>query len=154
MRVVGLGLPWTAYEQGMRFRTVGRTITEADVVGFVNATNLSEPAFTNHHFQDAHSPLPGRLVPGALAYCLAEGLLVQATLVGAGLALIELEQKLLKPVFVGDTIHVEVEILDVRQTSKGNRGLVNAMQSVMNQDGECTQTYRTLRMISGEPFAG
>lgn len=154
MRIVGLGLPWTEYSEGMQFRTVGRTITEADVVGFVNVTNLSEPAFTNVHFQDNHSSLPGRLVPGALCYCMAEGLLVQATLVGAGLALIELEQKLLKPVFVGDTIHVEVEVLSVKATSKGNRGIVSAMNRVMNQNGECTQTYRTVRMISGEPFAG
>ena len=154
MRVVGLGLPWTDYSEGMTFRTVGRTITETDVITFVNATNLSEPAFTNVHFQESHAAMPGRLVPGALCYCMAEGLLVQATLVGAGLALLELEQKLLKPVFVGDTIHVEVSILSVKPTSKGNRGIIAAMNSVMNQNGECTQTYRTVRMISGEPFAG
>ena len=65
MRVVGLGWPFTAYEVGMRFRTVGRTITETDVIGFVNVTNLSEPAFTNHHYQDTHPALPGRLVPAA-----------------------------------------------------------------------------------------
>jgi len=154
MRIVGLGWPYTAYEVGMRFRTVGRTITETDVIGFVNVTNLSEPAFTNRQYQDAHPGLPGRLVPGALCYCMSEGLLVQATLSGAGVALLELEQKLLKPVFIGDTIHVEVEVLAARATSKPDRGIVTTMNSVVNQNGEVTQTYRTVRMILAEPFAG
>jgi len=154
MRIVGLGWPYTAYEPGMRFRTLGRTITETDVIGFVNVTNLSEPAFTNRQYQDAHPGLPGRLVPGALCYCLSEGLLVQATLAGAGVALLELEQKLLKPVFIGDTIHVEVEVLAMRPTSKPDRGIVTTMNSVMNQNAEVTQTYRTVRMILAEPFAG
>jgi len=154
MRIVGLGWPFTAYEVGMRFRTVGRTITETDVIGFVNVTNLSEPAFTNRQYQDAHPALPGRLVPGALCYCMSEGLLVQATLAGAGVALLELEQKLLKPVFIGDTIHVEVDVLAARATSKGDRGVVTTSNSVMNQTGEVTQTYRAVRMILNEPFAG
>lgn len=154
MRIVGLGWPYTAYEVGMRFRTVGRTITETDMIGFVNVTNLSEPAFTNRQYQDAHPGLPGRLVPGALCYCMSEGLLVQATLSGAGVALLELEQKLLKPVFIGDTIHVEVEVLAARATSKPDRGIVTTMNSVVKQNGEVTQTYRTVRMILAEPFAG
>jgi acyl dehydratase len=153
MRIVGLGWPFAAYEVGMRYRTVGRTITETDVIGFVNVTNLSEPAFTNRQYQDAHPALPGRLVPGALCYCLSEGLLVQATLAGAGVALLELEQKLLKPVFIGDTIHVEVEVRATRATSKGDRGVVTTLNSVVNQKSEITQTYRTVRMILNEPFA-
>jgi acyl dehydratase len=154
VRIVGLGLPWTEYEPGMRFRTVGRTITEADVVSFVNVTNLSEPAFTNAKFQAEHSPFEGRLAPGALCYCLAEGLLVQATLVGAGLALLEMSQQLHKPVFIGDTIHAEVEVESVKPTSKGDRGIITTINRVMNQHGECAQTYRTVRMISGTPNGG
>ena len=146
-------MAWTEYHAGMVFRTVGRTITEADVIGFINITNLSEPAFTNVQFQTERSPMPGRLVPGALCYCLAEGLLVQATLVGAGLALMELSQTLHKPVFVGDTLHLEVEIESVKPTTKGNRAVVTSVNRVMNQHGDCTQTYRTVRMISGEPSA-
>jgi len=79
---------------------------------------------------------------------------VQATLAGAGVALLELEQKLLKPVFIGDTIHVEVDVLAARATSKGDRGVVTTSNSVMNQTGEVTQTYRAVRMILNEPFAG
>ena len=41
-----------------------------------------------------------------------------------GLALLEVEKKILKPLFAGDTVHAEVEVVALRPTSKGNRGIV------------------------------
>jgi acyl dehydratase len=55
---------------------------------------------------------------------------------------------------VGDTIHVEVEITEIRRTSKGNRGLVRSLNNVVNQRDEVVLAYRPLRMMSGSPEAG
>ena len=52
------------------------------------------------------------------------------------------------PTFVGD-LHVEVEVLEVRQTSKGNRGLVRTRNEVKNQNGETVIVYTPLRMVAG-----
>ncbi len=149
MKTYGLSLAWDEYQPGMTFRTIGRTIFEADLIGFLNATGMTEVVFNNVVFQAESNAIKGQLVPGVLAYCFAEGLLIQAVLQGRGLALMEMEQKLLLPVLVGDTIHVEVEVKSVRPTSKGNRGIVESLNHVVNQRGEVTQTYRTVRMIAG-----
>ena len=39
----------------------------------------------------------------------------------------------------------------VRQTSKGNRGIVTTMNNVMNQKGDKVIEYRAVRMMAGRP---
>jgi len=68
-----------------------------------------------------------------------------------GLALLEVEKKVLAPVFAGDTIYAEVEVMAVRATSKGNRGIVTTMNNVMNQKGDKVIEYRAVRMMAGSP---
>lgn len=148
MQRVGIGYHWQDLEAGELYRTIGRTITESDLVGFINATGMVEVLFTDVEFARAHAPGGGRLVPGALAYCLAEGLLVQAMLQNTGLAFLGMEFEVKGPTFVGDTIHVEVEVLEVRPTSKG-RGLVRTENRIVKQSGETVIVYRPLRMMKG-----
>ena len=54
-----------------------------------------------------------------------------------------------QPVFVGDTIHVEFEITELRQTSKGNRAIVRTRNEVKNQRGETVLLYDPKRMMKG-----
>jgi acyl dehydratase len=61
------------------------------------------------------------------------------------------EKKVLKPVFAGDTVHAEVEVIAIRPTSKGNRGIVTTTNDVINQNGETVITYRAVRMMAGRP---
>ena len=65
------------------------------------------------------------------------------------LAMLESTLKVLGPTNVGDTIHVEVEVLSVRQTSKGNRGIVKTMNNIVNQKGETVATFEATRMMAG-----
>ena len=58
---------------GTTFTTVGRTITEADIIAFCNCTGLLGELFTNAAYQKAHSVMKGRPVPGAFGDCLCEG---------------------------------------------------------------------------------
>jgi 3-hydroxybutyryl-CoA dehydratase len=85
-----------------------------------------------------------------LTYSLIEGLLCQSMIQGTGLAMLELNKKVLKPVRVGDTIHAEVEVTSVRPTSKGNRGIVASKIDIKNQDGEVVITYEATRMLAGK----
>jgi len=50
IEVVGLGMHFDELPIGRKFKTVGRTITEADLVAFVNATGFTEVLFTNTEF--------------------------------------------------------------------------------------------------------
>jgi acyl dehydratase len=69
-----------------------------------------------------------------------------------GLALLEIEQKILKPVFAGDTVHAEVEVTAVRPTSKGNRGIVTTQNTVIVAARDTVaMTYKAVRMMAGRP---
>ena len=78
MDYVGLGLFWTDLKVGQKFRTINRTITEADLVNFINATGMVEMIFTDVTFSEQYGAIAGRPVPGALCYCFIEGLFVGA----------------------------------------------------------------------------
>ena len=51
------------------------------------------------------------------------------------------------PTFVGDTVHVECEVTEVRPTSKG-RSLVRIRNEVINQRGETLLVYTPLRIMA------
>ena len=149
MDYVGLGLFWTDLKVGKKFRTINRTITEADLVNFINATGMVEMIFSDVTFGEQHGAIAGRPVPGALCYCFIEGLLVQATMQHTGLAMLEATIKVHAPTNVGDTIHGEVEVTAIRPTSKGKRGIVTTTNNIVNQRNEVVITYSAIRMMAG-----
>ena len=152
MKTLGLGLYWNDLEVGEQFKTLNRTVTEPDIVNFIGVTGMVETLFTDLTFGDhGGGPMGGRLAPAALVYTMTEGLLVQSTMQTTGLALLEVEKKVLAPVFAGDTIHAEVEVTAVRPTSKGNRGIVTTMNNVINQTGDKVIEYRAVRMMAARP---
>lgn len=152
-RTIGIGFYWNELSVGDRFRTLNRTVTEPDIVAFIGATGMVETIFTDLTFGEAGGGgvLKGRAVPAACTYAIVEGLLCQAAMQTTGLALLEVEKKVLAPVFAGDTVHAEVEVAAVRPTSKGNRGIVTTTNDVLNQRGETVMTYRAVRMMAGRP---
>ncbi len=154
METMGVGLYWNDLEVGRKFRTLRRTITEADIVNFIGVTGMVETLFTDMTFGDhGGGPMGGRVVPAACTYAIVEGLLCQSTMQTTGLALLEVEKKVLKPVFAGDTVHAEVEVAALRPTSKGGRGVVTTMNEVLNQSGEAVIRYRAVRLMAGRPSA-
>lgn len=154
MKTVGIGFYWNDLKVGDRFRTLNRTITEPDIVNFIGVTGMVETLFTDLTFSGHHGALKGRVVPAACTYAIIEGLLCQATMQTTGLALLEIEKKVLKPVFAGDTVHAEVEVTAVRPTREGNRGIVTTTNDILNQHGETVITYRAVRMMAGRPEEG
>ena len=148
METVGLGLFFEDLPVGRRFKTIGRTVTEADITNFVNCTGMVEVLFTNTEFLAHESDIKGRLAPGALVYCFAEGLLVQSTMQHTGLAFLNMELTIEGPVFAGETVHAECEVVETRLSkSRPGRGLVRTRVRVVKQDGAPALTYTPLRMI-------
>ena len=151
MQTLGLGFTWEQLSPGQRFRTLNRTITETDLVLFTGVTGMLETIFIDRTFAGEKGAIQGQFVPAALTYSLIEGLLCQSMIQGTGLALLDLNQRVLAPVRVGDTIHGEIEITSVRPTSKGNRGIVVSKIDVKNQQGNVVMTYEATRMLAGRP---
>jgi acyl dehydratase len=149
---VGLGLRWEDTPVGFKFRTVGRTITDADITNFVGITGMTEVLFTNVEYLKHESLFDGRLVPGALVYSFAEGLLMQSVVQGVGLAFLGLEMKVEKPTMSGDTIHVECEVLVSRPASKPGRGVVTTRNVIVNQRGDVVMVYTPTRLVKGRDY--
>ena len=142
--VVGRGFCFEDLRLGFRFRTHRRTIGESDLAQFVNVTWLTEELFTVG--DDGGRAIKGRAVPAALVYAFAEGLLLP-TMQDTGLAFLNASLDVKKPTFLGDTIHVEAEVIEHRLTSKGDRGLVRFANRVVNQRNETVLEYNPLRLL-------
>ncbi|GGH44121.1 acyl dehydratase [Frigidibacter albus] len=149
MKLLGEGFHWDELTVGDSFRTFGRTVTETDIVNFVSAVGMLESLFLDAEYRAAHSAIAGRPAPAALVYALAEGLTLNATAQGTGLAFLHMELNVEGPVMQGDTIHVEIEVIEVRAARKDNRGLVRTRNRIVNQRGECVITYTPLRLMAG-----
>lgn len=148
METVGLGLFFEDLPVGRRFKTIGRTVTEADITNFVNCTGMVEVLFTNLEFLKQESDIKGRPAPGALVFAFAEGLLTQSTMQHTGFAFLHMELDIKGPVVAGDTIHVECEVVEARLSkSRPGRGLVRTRNQIVNQRGAVMQIYTPLRMV-------
>ena len=142
---LGNGIVWDELAAGQWFHTAARTITEADLSSFCNLTWLTEELFTNA-VEREDMAIRGRVVPAALVYAFAEGLLTPF-MQGTGLAFLETNLTVKVPTFVGDTIHVECEICELKPTSKPDRGLVRTTNHIVTQRSDVTITYTPLRLL-------
>jgi acyl dehydratase len=135
---IGRGYAYADLKVGFRFRTHRRTIREADLAAFVALTGLTEEIFS--------VKAEKQLVPGALVYSFAEGLLLPS-MQDTGLAFLGATLDVKGPTHVDDTLHVECEVLEARLASKGERGLVRFRNEVKNQRGETVLEYNPLRLL-------
>lgn len=151
--MLGQGFYYQELEVGQQFQTHRRTITETDLVGFINVTGMLEVIFLEASALAGKGGISGRPVPAALTYSIIEGFILQTMIQGTGMAMLELTQKVLAPVRVGDTIHAIVEVTGVRPTSKGNRAVIDSSITVFNQHDAPVMNYTARRMLAGRPEA-
>ncbi len=151
MKQLGHGFYWQDLKPGDRFKTFGRTLTETDIITFVNATGMTEPLFTDAEYRKTQSAMSGFAAPAALVYSIAEGLVLAGTAHGTGLAFLHTEIDVKGPVCSGDTIHVELEVTEVRPAAKSGRGLVRTRNEIKTQRGDVAIIYTPLRLMRGDP---
>lgn len=151
MELLGHGFYFQDWHEGYKFKTLTRSITEPDLMTFVTTIGMNEELFTSLDYLENHTDFAGRLVPGALVFSIAEGLVITGTIARTGMAFLNAEMDIKGPTFVGDTLHVEGEVTEIRKAKTGNRALVRTFNKVINQKGEVVQTYNPLRMMKGRP---
>jgi acyl dehydratase len=151
MELLGHGFYYQDWHVGYQFRTLTRSVTEADIASFIGVSGMTEELFTSYDYLENHTSFDGRLVPGALVFSVAEGLVIPATISRTGIAFLGCEMNIEAPTYAGDTVHVEGEVVEIRPASKGNRALVRTDNTVVNQKGQTVMTYNPLRMMKGRP---
>ena len=129
----------------------GKTVTEGDNHLFSLLTMNTNPLHIDENYMREHQH--GKiLVAGPLVISLVVGMSVRDT---SGKAVANLEYERIThdaPVFQGDTIYAESEILEVRGSrSRPDRGIVHMESRGFNQSGEKVLTLRRRFLVPRRP---
>ena len=143
-----LGRVYEQFEVGETFvHRPGRTITESDNQLFSLLTMNHNPLHIDAHYA-AQLQHGQRVVVGTLVFSVAVGMSVPDI---SGRAIVNLEYESVKhtaPVFIGDTIYAETEVLEKRESAtRPDRGIVYVETRVRNQHGELVLVYRRRVLI-------
>jgi itaconyl-CoA hydratase len=124
-------------EVGDRFRhSSGRTVTETDNLLFCALTMNSQPLHINEDFA-SHTQFGRRIVNGIFTLGLVVGISVGELTDGTIVANLGYEKVVHpNPLFIGDTVYVETEVLEKRPSnSKPDRGVIRLKHTGLKPDG-------------------
>ena len=130
----------------------GKTITEADDHLFCMITMNHHPLHTDAWYAETQTQFGKNVVVGNLVYSLVLGMSVP-DVSGAAIANLEIESlRHPKPTFHGDTIYAVTKVLDVKETSKGDRGIVTVETVGWNQREETVCEFRRRVLVPKRPL--
>jgi acyl dehydratase len=131
-----LGMYFEEFEVGQRIISPGRTISEADVMAFAGLSGDFNSMHTDAEYAKT-TPFERRVAHGLLGLSVASGLAVRTGILeGTVLAFREISRwKFSAPIFLGDTIHVEIEVEERKAIPRLGGGSLVLGVDVLNQDG-------------------
>ena len=144
------GMYFEEYEIGQSVTSVGRTITEADVVGFAALTGDWTSIHVDAEYAAQH-PFGQRVAHGLLGLSVASALAVRLGFMeGTVLAFREInEWKFSLPIFFGDTIRVRASVVGLKAMPRLGGGAVTFKVEIVNQDDKVVQRGKwTVLMMS------
>jgi acyl dehydratase len=141
------------FEVGETHTTMGRTLTEAEVMTFVGFAGIWEEIFINAEYAREQTIFKARVVPGLAILSVVEGLYILTGHTHHGRAFLGLDElRIVAPVVCGDTIRAEVTTESVRPTaSRPGHGILTLRHRVVNQDSVEVMTYKTARLMECRP---
>jgi len=133
---------------GQRFTTPGITLTEAEIIDF--AWRYDPQPFHLDVNAAAESPYGGLIASGFQSLALAFRLFIQSGIFNRssiGSPGID-ELRWLAPVRPGDTLHTEIEVLEVKpSSSKPDRGIARLKYVAANQRGEAVLSFIVMHLL-------
>ena len=123
---------WDDLQVGDRFETMGRTVTETDLVNYIGLSGELGQLFMNAEYAVRDGPFKKRIIPGMLTVTLALGL---HTLLGwsrdISVVFRSVDQiRFISPVGLDETIYSTVEVLEKTLFRGGDRGIVALLHTV------------------------
>lgn len=130
------GLYFEEFQIGQRITTAGRTVTEADIVAFAGLSGDFNSIHTDAVYCQG-SMFGQRVAHGLLVTAIASGLAVRTGFMeGTVLAFRDIgEWKFSAPVFIGDTVHAELQVKEMKAMPRLGGGSVSLTVDVLKQDG-------------------
>ncbi len=135
-------------EVGQHWITLGRTITEADIVNFAGLSGDFNPIHVDHEFAKT-TPFRRPIAHGLLAFSVGSGLGVVVPLMRTLAVLSIREWHFRGPVFAGDTLRVRSEVVEKEARARGRRGVLTWQRQLFNQENKVVQEGVTLTLVEG-----
>ena len=145
-----MGLYFEEFQVGNRVATQSRKVTESDIMAFAGLTGDNNRIHTDAEFSST-GPFGQRIAHGLLGLSIASGLLWQTGIMdGTVIAFREVnEWKFVKPVFIDDAVHAELESLETKALPRIGGGSVVVGVELKNQDNDvCMRGKWTLLVMS------
>ena len=146
------GLYFEEFHEGQVFQhAIRRTITEADNVLISTLTHNPAAMHLDEEYCREHTEFGQRIVNSCLTLSLMVGISVNETTLGTAVANLGWDEvRFPAPLFHGDTIRVETEVVGLRESrSRPDNGIVVFEHRAFNQDdrlvGTCKRTALMLR---------
>ena len=140
------------FEVGQKIITVGRTVAESDIFNFAGFSGDYNQIHTDAEFAKS-TPFGQRVAHGLLGLSIASGLAMRTGLLeGTVIAFREINNwKFIAPVFIGDTIHVEMEVIETKVLPRIGGGSVVITLDVKKQSGETTMKGNWTVLVMSKP---
>ncbi len=131
------GLYFEEFNVGQKIVTVGRTISEADIMAFAGLSGDYNRIHTDAEFSKS-MPFGQRIAHGLLGLSITSGLAMRTGIMeGTVMAWREInEWKFVKPVLIGDTLHAELTVNETKAIPRLKGGSVVLSIDTQNQNGE------------------
>ena len=151
-KTIGKGLYFEEFEVGQKMTSTGRTIAESDVMTFAGLSGDFNQIHTDAEFS-SHAPFGQRVAHGLLGASIASGLVMRTgVLEGTAIAFREINNwKFINPVFIGDTIHVETEVIQTKSLARIGGGSVVIELDVKKQTGETVMKGTWTVLVLSKP---
>lgn len=146
-----IGMYFEDYEVGTTMVTRGRTITEADIVSFGSLTGDFNPMHMDAEYMKSHM-LGQRVAHGMLTLSYAVGQAYQLGFMERTvLAFRGLEMKFSQPVYIGDTVHVELKVSEKQAAERLGGGMITLDVKIINQKGTAVQKGTWTVLVASRP---
>ncbi len=147
------GLYFEEFTVGQKFaHPIRRTVTEADNVFFTAMTHNPAQLHLDEEYAKT-TEFGTRIVNSLFTLGLMIGISVGDTTLGTTVANLGMDEvRFPKPVFHGDTLHVETEVLELRASkSRPGQGIVTFLHKAINQKGEIVASCKRSALMLGRP---
>lgn len=146
------GMFFEEFEVGQKIVTAARTVTETDIVMFAGLTGDFNQIHVDAEFSKT-TPFGARVAHGLLGLSIASGLVVQTGFMeGTIMAFREVnEWKFIKPIFIGDTIHVDTNVIETKALPRIGGGSIVITLEVKNQKDETIMKGTWTALIMSRP---
>ena len=148
------GLYFEEFTVGMLFRhAIRRTVTEADNVFFTALTHNPAALHLDDEYCRTQTEFGQRIVNSAFTLGLMVGISVGDTTLGTTVANLGWDAvRFPKPLFHGDTVHVESEVSEIRASrSRPDNGIVIFEHRAYNQHNELVATCKRSALMLRKP---